>query len=131
MFCIFILFQTTLGIRSRFNQVKCFVFSFYFKPRWVFVVDFGSAREEDRRLIVDMICRRCKGQSCPYPEFSTLPKFRLNDSRLFAIVGVDLCGPIFVKKKFTLMVKIGCLRRGWSCILFIESWDCVTSFKMH
>ena len=46
------------------------------------------------------ICRKYKGKPYPYREFSPLPKLRLNDSRPFAVVGVDLCGPIFVKNKY-------------------------------
>ena len=65
-----------------------------------------------RKVFIDCyICRKYRGQPYPYPEFSPLPKLRLNDSLLFAAVGVDLCGPIFVKNMYfdgyRKMYKIG------------------------
>ena len=54
-----------------------------------------------RKVLIDSyICRKNRGQPYPYPEFSPLPKLRLNDSRPLAVVGVDLCGPIFVKNMY-------------------------------
>ena len=48
------------------------------------------------------ICRKSAGPPYPYPdpELSQLPSFRLNDDRPFAAIGVDLCGPLFVKNVF-------------------------------
>ena len=48
-------------------------------------------------LIGCYICRKYRSKPYPYPEFSPLPKLRLNDSQPFAVVGVDLSGLIFVK----------------------------------
>lgn len=54
-----------------------------------------------KKVLIDCyICRKYKGKPYPYPEFAPLPEFRLNDSRPFAVVGVDLCGPIFVKNVY-------------------------------
>ena len=46
------------------------------------------------------IYRKYRGKPCPYPEFSPLLKLTLNDSRPFAVVGVDLYGSIFVKNMY-------------------------------
>ena len=51
-----------------------------------------------KQILIDCyICRKHKGKPYPYPVFAPIQKLRLNDSRPFAVVGVDLCGPIFVK----------------------------------
>ena len=63
-------------------------------------------------LIHCYICRKYRGKPYLYPEFSSLPKLKLNDSCPFAVVGVDLWGPIFVKNMY-LGEYIRC---GWCCI---------------
>ena len=60
-----------------------------------------QGRSYVRKVLIDCyICRKYRGKPYLYPEFSPLPKLRLNHSRPFAVVGVDLCGPLFVKNMY-------------------------------
>ena len=48
-------------------------------------------------------CRKCRkhhGKPYPYPDPPPLTELRLNDDRPFAVVGVDLCGPLYLKNVF-------------------------------
>ena len=42
-------------------------------------------------------CKRIHGRPYSYPNISMLPTERLLDDRPFQAVGVDLCGPLFIK----------------------------------
>ena len=54
-----------------------------------------------KKVLIDFyICRKYRGKPYPYPEFWLLPKLILNDSRSFTVVGVDLCGLIFIKSMY-------------------------------
>ena len=45
-------------------------------------------------------CRKYNGKPYNYPDPPPLTRLRLNDVRPFVVVGVDLCGPLFLKNVF-------------------------------
>ncbi|XP_057294586.1 uncharacterized protein LOC130623107 [Hydractinia symbiolongicarpus] len=45
-------------------------------------------------------CRKFLGKPYPYPSPPPLTKLRLNDSRTFAVIAVDNCGPLFVRNMY-------------------------------
>ena len=44
-----------------------------------------------------LLCRRLEGLAYPAPVTSELPKFRVDGGTAFQTVGVDFCGPVYLK----------------------------------
>ena len=55
------------------------------------------------------ICRRFIVKPFDYPNPPPLTSLRLNDSRPFVVVGVDLCGPLYVKDIFETVL----MHKAW------------------
>ena len=53
-----------------------------------------------KTLFTCRTCRKYNGPSYSYPRSPPLTSLRLNDTRPFKVVGIDLCGPVFVKNVF-------------------------------
>ena len=47
------------------------------------------------------VCKKLEGLAYPPPATSDLPDFRVGASRAFETVGVDFCGPVYVKDIYT------------------------------
>ena len=57
------------------------------------------------------VCRKFDGKPYSYPETPPLTELRLNNSRPFAVAGVDLFGPLFVKNVYSGDLKV--MHKAW------------------
>ena len=52
-----------------------------------------------------MVCRKLEGLGYAIPEMAQLPEFRVKGGKSFESVGIDFCGPLYIKTEKETMKK--------------------------
>ena len=65
-----------------------------------------QGRQQVKKVISSCkICKKHEGKSFPSPSIAELPKFRVREVKRFANVGIDVAGPLFIKREKGEMKK--------------------------